>query len=497
VVSQLWSEKAEGVRWRIQPFIDGVYRQSKASDSVDHICPATERPLCRYSVGNADDVDAAVRIARQRFRDGSWSKLSPDRRSGVLRKLADLLVQHREEIALLDTLEMGKPISAALTDADTFAPYFLRSSADLSVQLFGRSVLWGADAVVMNVHEPRGVVGAITPWNFPIVNATIKISAALAAGNSVVLKPSEIAPSSALRLAELAVEAGLPTGVLNVVPGAGSTTGSALAIHPDVDLLTFTGSTATGRKIMVLSGESNGKPLMLECGGKSPQVVFDDVSDLEHIADTCLKSAFWNSGQVCSARTRLLIHRSIAEPLRNLLVEGAKQYVPSNPLCMETSFGPLASSAQRLRVKTYVSDAIKSGVRALLEGEIQGSGGCYVSPTILDEVEPSSAVWREEVFGPVLCVKIFSTDDEAVELANGTSYGLSSTLWTRDLGRSQRLVREIRAGEILIRTGSEELSESSPPLGYEPQKASGFGCEMGLEGIKSYCTTKLVRFSGT
>ena len=407
-----WNESAAAVSWNIQPFINGRYRASSSSEFFDNVNPATETTLCRVPIGNAADIDEAVRVARQRFSDGCWSELPPARRAEILFKLADLIVQHKVELALLDTLEMGKPILAALYDAETFAPSLLRSWAGFADKLLGATAPLSSETLSFNIYEPRGVVGAITPWNFPSVNAVYKFGPALAAGNTMVLKPSELAASSALRLAELALEAGVPEGVLNVVPGLGPTVGAALALHPDVNMLTFTGSTATGRKIMELSGRSNGKPLLLECGGKSPQVVFSDVNDLDAVADAVVQDVLWNQGQVCTAQTRLIVQQEIAETLLDKVVSRASKHQPGDPLNESTSFGPLASPTQRNRVKAYIEQGLKAGAQAVLKGTIRETGGCYVSPTIFDRVEPTMSIAREEIFGPVLCVQRFKTEEE-------------------------------------------------------------------------------------
>jgi acyl-CoA reductase-like NAD-dependent aldehyde dehydrogenase len=491
-----WKDSATSLRWNIQPFIGGRYRRSTSTESFENINPATETPLCLVAIGSPADIDDAVRVARERFEDSCWSDLPPMRRAEILLKLADLVVQDKAELALLDTLEMGKPIRAALYDAEQFAPLLLRSCAGFADKLLGASTPLSSRTLAFNTYEPRGVVGAITPWNFPIVNAVFKLAPALAAGNTVVLKPSELASSSALKLAELALEAGVPEGVLNVVPGLGSTVGIALALHTDVDLLSFTGSTVTGRRIMELSGRSNGKPLLLECGGKSPQVVFDDVEDLDRVSEATVRSVLWNSGQVCSALTRLIVHERIKDTLLERVISRISKHTPGDPLVETTTFGPLASPAQRDRVKGYVEQGLKAGAEAVLKGTIQESGGCYVSPTIFDRVDARMSIVREEIFGPVLCVQSFKTEDEAIALANGTDYGLFATVWTRDMGRGKRLAHAIKAGHISVRTSGEDGSTSDCILSYEPQKASGFGSELGLQGLQAYSTLKLVSFTG-
>jgi len=486
---------AASIRWNIQPFIDGHYLASASTEQFNNINPATERTLCQVSIGDAADIDEAVRVARRRFDEGAWVDYPPQKRIEVLLKWANLIVKHKDEIALLDTLEMGKPIQAARYDAERLAPLYLRSAAGFADKLFGVTAPLQSETLSFNTYEPRGVVGAITPWNFPSVNAVMKLGPALAAGNTVVHKPSELSSSSALKIAELALEAGVPEGVLNVVPGLGNTVGVALAQHPDVDLLSFTGSTQTGRKIMELAGRSNGKPLLLECGGKSPQVVFSDVDDLDHVAEAVVQSVLWNQGQVCSARTRLLVHESIADVLLPKVIHLASQRRPGDPLDEATTFGPLASPAQRDRVRGYIEQGLKAGAQAVLKGAIQESGGCYVAPTIFDRVETQMSIVQEEIFGPVLCVQRFNTEAEAIALANGTQYGLVATVWTRDLARGRRMSRSIRAGDIAIRTSGAE----GPALGslsHEPQKASGFGAEAGLGGLQSYSTLKSVTFSG-
>lgn len=488
---------ADAIPWEVRPFINGRFRDSESTSSFDNVDPSTENPLCSIAVGAAADVDEAVRIARRRFEEGSWSEEPAARRLEVLSRLADLMVENGPELALLDCLEMGKPIRAALDDATQFAPALLRSWAGFTDKLVGVSAPVTMGTLSFNTFEPRGVVGAITPWNFPCVNAVYKLGPALAAGNSVVLKPSEVAPSSALRIAQLAHEAGVPEGVLNVVPGLGSTVGEALALHPDVDLLSFTGSTATGRKIMQLAGRSNGKPVLLECGGKSPQVVFDDADDLESVARATVESVLWNQGQVCSAHTRLLVQSSIKQAILDKVVSRMSQCSPGRPLDWSTTFGPLASPNQRDRVKSFIEQGLAAGAEAVLLGSIQETGGCYVAPTVFDRATESMSIVQEEIFGPVLCVQSFETEEEAAALANATMYGLAATVWTRDIGRGRRMAHRIRAGGVTIRTSGAEEGGWGLLLGSEPQKASGFGSELGLRGLESYSTLKSVQFRGS
>ena len=491
-----WAEKAQEITWRIKPFINGSYRDSISSKSFDNVDPATGKVLCQVAEGGEKDIEQAVKVAHQCFNEGCWSGLAPDARKAILKNFADLIDKDKNYLALLDTLEMGKPITAALADVDT-AIRIMRQTAELVDKVLGDAAsIIGANLSV-NIYEPRGVVGAIAPWNFPVVNAVTKIAPSLAAGNTLVLKPSELTSGSALKLAELAIEAGVPAGVFNVVPGLGRTVGAALASHHDVDLLTFTGSTQTGRLLMALSGQSNAKPLLLECGGKSPHVVFDDVDNLDFIAEAAVQKMFWNQGQVCSALTRLIIHEKIKQPLLDRIVSLAQKIQPADPLDKATTFGALASVQQRDRVKAYIELGITEGAVPLLGGvdALHKGTGCFVAPTIFDNVTTTMRIAQEEIFGPVLCVQGFNDESEALAIANGTCYGLSATVWTRDLGRGKRMAQSLRAGGISVRSSGKE-SSVLPFMDFEPQKASGFGGEFGLHGLQSYSQLKAINFIG-
>jgi len=488
-----WRGRARSVKWDLAPFIGGRLQTPHSTRVFEKSNPATGNRLCDLPVGHEDDINDAVLSANKTFHARAWSGLGAGSRKASLLALAQLMKEHAAELALFDSLEMGKPISLSLFEVLNFAIPFAQYFAEATDKFYGRTALTGDGVLAYNFPEPRGVVGAIVPWNFPVVNAVIKLFPALAAGNSVVLKPSEFSSGSALRLAELAMEAGIPEGTFNVVPGLGPTVGEALARHENVDLITFTGSTATGKRLMELSGLSNGKPLMLECGGKSPNVIFADTSgDMEEIAAIVAEEALWNQGQVCVARSRVIVAEEIKADFIAALASVVARKVPGDPLDPATDFGPVASAAQSSKIRSFLDDAQATDGKCVAGGGVVKDENCFLSPSVYVDPDSSSRLWREEIFGPVICVKSFKDKAEALALANDTAYGLAATIWTRDLPTALSLSRQIKAGEITIRTSPQEGEGAGFSLGQEPKGASGFGVEVGVEGLKPYTTLKKI-----
>ena len=461
------------------------------------INPADKSEGFCYVEGDAKDIDCAVKAARAAWENG-WRDCGPGERKRRLLALADAIIANGQELALCDTLDMGKPISAAAGEIYPAAG-FIRYYAETIDKVYAGNVApTGTGAMELQMWRSRGVVGAITPWNFPLINACLKLGPALAAGNTVVIKPSELSPRSALLLASIASKAGIPDGVINVVPGSGST-GQALVVHPGVDLLTFTGSTRTGKAILAAVGESSIKPLLLECGGKSPEIVFPDVAELglEDIATQIVRGAFWNQGQVCVARSRLLVHQSIYKGMLDAVLAVAGSLRAGDPLDPSTVFGPLASSRQQSIVEDYIQSGMADGATLLLDGRQPQGGeqGCYVGPTIFADVPPGARIAREEIFGPVLCIMPFASEDEALTLANDTEYGLAATIWTRDIVLANRMASRVKAGKVRVVASLTPVEGAGFSHSAEPCGQSGYGVEGGVNGLHSYMRQQSVEFS--
>lgn len=484
-----WQGRAAKIRPRAQAFIDGGFVPATSGATFASINPATGSVLAEVAACDDGDVDRAVRSARAAFERGEWSRAAPGHRKAVLLRLADLIRANVHEMALLDSLDMGKLVQDAVTiDAPGSAAIF-QWYAEAIDKLYGEIAPHGAGDLALVRRVPLGVVGAVVPWNFPLDMATWKCAPALAAGNSVVLKPAEQSPLSALRLAELASEAGLPDGVLNVVPGLGPVAGRALGLHPDVDCLAFTGSTATGKRFMEYSGQSNMKQVWPETGGKSPNLVFADCGDLDRAADMAAFGIFFNQGQVCSANSRLYVERRIAGEFTERLAARAARTQPGDPLDPDSRMGAIVDARQTNKIMDHIA-AGRKAARLVCGGDkvhINGAG-CFVTPTIFDQVDHQSPLAREEIFGPVLSIIPFDTEDEAIAMANDSAYGLAASVWTDNLSRALRLSDALYAGTVSVNT-VDALSVQTP---FGGMKQSGFGRDLSLHSFDKYTALKTI-----
>jgi gamma-glutamyl-gamma-aminobutyraldehyde dehydrogenase/4-guanidinobutyraldehyde dehydrogenase/NAD-dependent aldehyde dehydrogenase len=433
-------------------------------------------------------VDAAVQAARHAFEDQRWSGLSPVARKRIMIKFADQLLAHAEELALMETLDMGKPIKYSRAVDVNSAANCIRWYGEAVDKIYDEIAPTASTALALITREPMGVVGVIVPWNYPMIMAAWKIAPALAVGNSVVLKPSEKSPLTALRLAELALEAGIPPGVFNVVPGYGPEAGSPLALHMDVDCIGFTGSTRVGKQIHVMAGQSNLKRAWTELGGKSPNIVFADCPDLDKAVEAAVGSIFFNQGESCNAPSRLFVEASIQERFLEKAVALAPQYLPANPLEPATIMGAIVDKTQMDTVLRYVESGRSEGASLLFGGEqaLTQSGGCYVQPTIFAGVNPSMTICREEIFGPVLSVLSFTDTAEVVRQANASVYGLQAAVWTRDINKAHGVARALRAGTVHVNQYDED--DITVPFG--GYKQSGVGRDKSLHAFDKYTETK-------
>jgi 4-guanidinobutyraldehyde dehydrogenase / NAD-dependent aldehyde dehydrogenase len=483
-----WRRRAAALLPRAQMFIGGRFVPAADGATFDNINPANGRSLGAVAAGDQADVDRAVASARAAFRRGSWANQPPKARKKVLQKLADLILEHRDELALLETLDMGKPIADSLSVDIPSSANCIRWYAEAIDKIYDEVAPTGPGALATITREPMGVVGAIVPWNFPLLMASWKIGPVLASGNSLVLKPSEKSPLTALRIAELAMEAGLPEGVFNVVPGFGHTAGKALAAHMDVECIAFTGSTATGKTVMQLAAQSNLKKVSLECGGKSPNIVLADAPDLDKAATAAAYAIFFNQGEMCSAGSRLLVEESIKDELLEKIAAVGRALRPGDPLDPETRLGAIVDETQMKRVLSYIESGRSDGARIALGGSRvrAESGGFFVEPTVFDGVKPAMRIAREEIFGPVLATLTFRSVDEAIAIANDVEYGLAAAVWTRDINTAHRTARALRAGTVYV--NCYDADDITVPFG--GFKQSGIGRDKSLHAFDKYTELK-------
>jgi gamma-glutamyl-gamma-aminobutyraldehyde dehydrogenase len=483
-----WHQRAVRAAFDGRALIDGRRVDARGGETFVKTSPIDGRTLGPVARCREADIDAAVAGARAAFEDARWRGKAPAVRKKLLQRFADRILAAKDELALLETLDMGKPIRYALSVDVPSAARTIAWYAEAIDKVYDEVAPTAGNALALITREPMGVVGAVVPWNYPMIMAAWKLGPALATGNSVVLKPSEKSPFTAPRLGELALEAGIPPGVLNVVPGHGSEAGEALAMHRDVDAIGFTGSTRVGRRMLECAGRSNLKRVFNELGGKSAFVVFPDFADLERAARTAAASLFFNQGESCNAPSRVLVHASIADRFVEIAAAQAPKYQPAHPLDAGTEMGALVDEQQLRTVLGYIEAGRREGARTVAGGARarEASGGFYVEPTLFDRVDNGMTIAREEIFGPVMSVIRFDSEAEAIALANASSYGLNAGVWSDDINRAHRVARALRAGTVHVNQYDED--DITVPFG--GYKQSGNGRDKSLHALDKYTELK-------
>ncbi|MFA0474238.1 aldehyde dehydrogenase [Vibrio breoganii] len=480
-----WLELQQSLNIEGRAYINGEFTEAICGERLAVVNPATDDIITDIARCQSEDVELAVGCARRAFKQGEWSDSAPSHRKAVLNKFADLIDAHNDELALLETLDTGKPIAHSSSTDIPGAANALRWYAEAIDKVYGEVAPTEKDVHAFISHQAIGVVAAVVPWNFPLWIACWKLGPALAAGNSVILKPSEKSSLTAIFLGKLASEAGLPNGVFQVLTGFGHEVGDALSRHSDIDCITFTGSTRVAGQLMIASGETNLKRVWAEAGGKNANIVFEDCGDLDRAAAETAGGCFYNQGEVCVAATRLLVHESIKDEFVEKVIAAAKSFQPKDPLDPSSSMGALIDQEHKAKVLSYVELGKKAGATLRCGGDVEGQGA-FVEPVILDNVHNKMRVAQEEIFGPVLCVISFSTEQEAIEIANDSQYGLGAALWSDSINRVHRVAKKLQAGSVWVNNYNE--GDMTVPFG--GFKMSGNGRDKSLHAMEKFTETK-------
>ena len=482
-----WKKLGSEIKLDGRAFINGKRVAAANGALFDCISPIDGKKIAEIARCDAADINLAVASARAAFEDGRWADKTPRERKMIMVRFSELLKENAETLALMETLDMGKPVNYSLNVDVNSSANCIRWFGEAIDKIYDEIAPTPRSSLALITREPIGVVGAIVPWNYPMLMASWKIAPALAAGNSLVLKPSEKSALTALKLAELAIEAGIPAGVFNVVPGFGHEAGAALAMHMDVDAIGFTGSTNVGKMIMQYAGQSNLKRAWTELGGKSPFVVFAD-ADIDAAAESCIGSIFFNQGESCNAPSRLIIDKSIQKQFLDKALSLIPNYQPADPLNSETVMGALVDETQLNTVMRYIDAGLKEGANCITGGNrvLEQTGGYYVAPTIFTDVKSEMKIAREEIFGPVLSVLTFDKPEDAIHMANDTPYGLAASVWSRDISRAHLAARTLRAGTIHVNCYDED--DITVPFG--GYKQSGNGRDKSLHAFDKYTELK-------
>lgn len=467
-----YEQIAANLTFQTKAFINGEFVDAQDGQVFQTVNPANGQVITEVASCGVADVLYAEKVAREAFMDGRWSRMAPAARKEILIRLADLIEAHGDELAVMESMDSGKPINDTVNGDVPETALTFRWHAEAIDKLEDSITAADGDHVSMIVREPIGVVGAILPWNFPMQMAAWKLAPILATGNSVLVKPAQLTSLTLLKIAELAKEAGIPDGVLNVLPGKGSVIGDAIANHPEIECITFTGSTEVGKRLLVQSGQTNAKRVLLEMGGKNPCVVLPDVTDLDYVAEQAVNAVFWNMGENCTSNSRLLVHRDMKAALTEKILEKTKLLKTGNPLDPDNNYGALIEPKHMKSILNYIEIGKQEGATLLCGGEqlYPESGGNYVAPTVFTDVTPDMRIAKEEIFGPVLAIIAYDTEEEAIQIANDTEYGLQASLFTDDVRKAHRVARQLRAGTVSINCYSE--GDIGTPFG--GFKQSGF-----------------------